>query len=125
MSEVTRNELGQETDRRPWGTYTVLDDEPTFKVKRIEVDPGRRLSYQRHARRSEHWFIVHGTAVVTLDGERREVPAGAAVDIPVGTDHRIENASDTPVVFVEVQHGEYFGEDDIVRLEDDYGRSGT
>ena len=116
---------GLETDQRPWGSYTVLDDEPTFKVKRIEVLPGKRLSYQRHARRSEHWFIVHGTAVVTLDGERRSVSAGEAVDVPVGTDHRIENASDSLVTFVEVQHGDYFGEDDIVRLEDDYGRSGT
>ncbi len=87
--------------------------------------PSCRLSYQRHARRSEHWFIVHGTALVTLDGEQREVSSGDAVDIPVGTDHRIENATDAPVVFVEVQHGEYFGEDDIVRLEDDYGRSDT
>jgi len=125
MTEVTRNELGQETDRRPWGAYTVLDDDPTFKVKRIEVLPGKRLSYQRHARRSEHWFIVHGTAVVTLDGERRTVTGGDAIDVPVGTDHRIENPSDVPVVFVEVQHGDYFGEDDIVRLEDDYGRTGT
>ena len=123
MTEVTRNEAGQETDQRPWGSYTVLEDGPTFKVKRIEVQPGKRLSYQRHARRSELWFIVHGTGVVTLDGERRQVTAGDAVDVPVGTDHRIENASDQPVVFVEVQHGEYFGEDDIVRLEDDYGRT--
>ena len=114
---------GPETDIRPWGSYTVLDDQPTFKVKRIEVLPGKRLSYQRHARRSEHWFIVHGTAVVTLDGQRRDVSSGGAVDIPVGTDHRIENASDDLVVFVEVQHGDYFGEDDIVRLEDDYGRT--
>jgi len=116
---------GLETDQRPWGAYYVLDDEPTFKVKRIEVLPGKRLSYQRHARRSEHWFLVAGTAIVTLDGRRREVSAGDAVDIPVGTDHRIENASDAPVVFVEVQHGDYFGEDDIVRLEDDYGRTGS
>jgi len=125
MSDDTRNEFGQETDQRPWGSFTVLDDEATFKVKRIEVLPGKRLSYQRHARRSEHWFIVHGTAIVTLDGERREVSSGDAVDIPVGTDHRIENAADALVVFVEVQHGDYFGEDDIVRLEDDYGRTGT
>ena len=123
MTEVTRNAAGQETDQRPWGSYTVLDDEPTFKVKRIEVLPGKRLSYQRHARRSEHWFIVHGTAVVTLDGERRQVTSGDVVDVPVGTNHRIENAGDDQVVFVEVQHGEYFGEDDIVRLEDDYGRT--
>jgi len=94
MSDDTRNEFGQETDQRPWGSFTVLDDEATFKVKRIEVLPGKRLSYQRHARRSEHWFIVHGTAIVTLDGERREVSSGDAVDIPVGTDHRIENAAD-------------------------------
>ena len=114
---------GLETDQRPWGSYTVLDDEATFKVKRIEVLPGKRLSYQRHARRSEHWFMVHGTALVTLDGTSHEVGPGDAVDIPVGTDHRIENASDTLVVFVEVQHGEYFGEDDIVRIEDDYGRT--
>jgi len=125
VSGVVRDALGRETDERPWGTYTVLDDDPTFKVKRIEVLPGKRLSYQRHARRSEHWFIVHGTAVVTLDGERHEVSAGEAVDIPVGTDHRIENATDQPVVFVEVQHGDYFGEDDIVRLDDDYGRIGS
>ena len=123
MTEVTRNAAGQETDQRPWGSYTVLDDEPTFKVKRIEVLPGKRLSYQRHARRSEHWFIVHGTAVVTLDGVRRQVSSGEDVDVPVGTDHRIENAGDELVVFVEVQHGDYFGEDDIVRLEDDYGRT--
>jgi mannose-6-phosphate isomerase len=113
-----------ETDERPWGRYTVLEDAADHKVKSIEVRPGKRLSYQRHARRSEHWFIVRGTALVTLDGEQHPVGPGGSVDIPVGTDHRIENAGDTDVVFVEVQHGEYFGEDDIVRLEDDFGRVG-
>jgi len=112
-----------ETDQRPWGSYTVLDDAAAHKVKRIEVLPGKRLSYQRHARRSEHWFIVSGTALVTLDGVQCELVPGESVDIPVGTAHRIENAADADVVFVEVQHGAYFGEDDIVRLEDDYGRS--
>jgi mannose-6-phosphate isomerase len=111
------------TEERPWGSFTVLEDDGTHKVKRIVVLPGKRLSYQRHARRSEHWFIVQGTAEVTLDGEVRELAAGDSVDIPVGTDHRIANATDADVVFVEVQHGEYFGEDDIVRLEDDFGRS--
>jgi mannose-6-phosphate isomerase len=101
----------------------VLDDDGTHKVKRIVVLPGKRLSYQRHDRRSEHWFIVSGTAEVTLDGEVRALGAGDSVDIPVGTNHRIANVSDADVVFVEVQHGEYFGEDDIVRLEDDFGRS--
>ena len=112
-----------ETDQRPWGSYTVLDDDGSHKVKRIVVLPGKRLSYQRHARRSEHWFIVAGTPTVTLDGARLALVAGQSVDIPVGTDHRIENPGPADVVFVEVQHGEYFGEDDIVRLEDDYGRA--
>jgi mannose-6-phosphate isomerase len=114
---------GLETDHRPWGSYTVLDDDGTHKVKRIVVAPGKRLSYQRHARRSEHWFIVRGTARITLDGQDAEYGPGASVDIPVGTNHRIENATDTEVMFIEVQHGDYFGEDDIVRLEDDYGRA--
>ncbi len=114
-----------ETDHRPWGSYTVLDDAGTHKVKRMTVLPGKRLSYQRHARRSEHWFIVTGTARVTLDGVEAEYAAGQSVDIPVGTAHRIGNPTATELVFVEVQHGEYFGEDDIVRLEDDYGRLDT
>jgi mannose-6-phosphate isomerase len=116
---------GHQSEQRPWGSFTVLDDDETHKVKRIVVHPGRRLSYQRHARRSEHWFIVQGTALVTLDRTQRKVVAGDSVDIPVGSNHRIENAAEAEVVFVEVQHGEYFGEDDIVRLEDDFGRSGT
>lgn len=112
-----------ESDERPWGSYLVLDDEPGLKVKRITVLPGRRLSYQRHARRSEHWFVVAGSGVVILDAEERPIKAGAAVDIPAGSAHRIENTGEVDLVFVEVQHGENFGEDDIVRLDDDYGRS--
>jgi mannose-6-phosphate isomerase len=115
---------GGETDVRPWGSYTVLDDEGTHKVKRIVVRPGKRLSYQRHGRRSEHWFILRGRAQAILDGVPRELTSGDSLDIPAGTDHRIGNIGDIDLVFVEVQHGEYFGEDDIVRLEDDYGRSG-
>jgi mannose-6-phosphate isomerase len=111
------------TEERPWGSFTVLEDDGTHKVKRIVVHPGKRLSYQRHARRSEHWFIVHGAARVILDGVRRDVVAGDSVDVPVGMDHRIENGGTVDVVLVEIQHGEYFGEDDIVRLEDDFGRS--
>jgi mannose-6-phosphate isomerase-like protein (cupin superfamily) len=118
-----RDAHGREYDQRPWGSYTVLDDDaPDHKVKRIVVSPGKRLSYQRHARRSEHWFIVAGRARVTLDGTSRDVGPGEAVDVPVGTAHRIENIGPADVVMVEVQHGQYFGEDDIVRLEDDYGR---
>jgi mannose-6-phosphate isomerase len=111
-----------ESDERPWGTYTVLADDDVYKVKRIVVWPGKRLSYQRHAQRSEHWFVVQGTGVVTLDGKQTELSAGQSIDIPVGADHRMENPSGADVVFVEVQHGSYFGEDDIVRLEDDFGR---
>jgi mannose-6-phosphate isomerase len=116
--------VDDETER-PWGRYDVLADEPDFKAKTITVLAGKRLSYQRHARRSEHWFVVKGRGVVTLDGSTVDVRAGVAVDVPVGVAHRIENTGDSDLVFVEVQHGEYFGEDDIVRLEDDYGRTGS
>ena len=116
--------LGREHDERPWGHYTVLDDAAgDHKVKRITVHPGKRLSYQRHSQRSEHWFVVSGTAVVTLDGERHTVGGGAAIDVPSGSAHRIENVGEADLVFIEVQHGTYFGEDDIVRLEDDFGRA--
>ena len=111
-----------EQSERPWGRYTVLADEPDHKVKRIVVAPGKRLSYQRHSRRSEHWFILAGVGALTLDGELFEVRAGEAIDVPSGVAHRIENIGTEPLVFVEVQHGTYFGEDDIVRLEDDFGR---
>ena len=113
-----------ERDERPWGSYEVLVDAPDHKVKEIVVKPGKRLSLQKHARRSEHWFVVRGTGVVSLDGAPVEVGAGVAVDVALGASHRIENTGSVDLVFVEVQHGEYFGEDDIVRLEDDFGRAG-
>lgn len=107
---------------RPWGSYRVLVEDVSFKVKVITVSPGRRLSYQTHRRRSEHWFVVEGEGVVTLDGADRPVAGGDPVDVPVGCAHRIHNTGDTDLVFVEVQPGDYFGEDDIVRLSDDFGR---
>jgi len=110
-------------DRRPWGSFTVLDEGDGFKVKRIEVLPEKRLSYQLHHRRSEHWFIVRGIAKVTLNGTDFLVKAGEAVDIPVTTAHRVENPdAGELLIFIETQTGDYFGEDDIVRLEDDFGR---
>lgn len=112
----------REFDQRPWGTYTVLEEDRHFKVKRIEVLPGKRLSYQKHAQRAEHWFVVEGTAKVTLDGNEITVSAGEAIDIPIGAAHRVENPGDSDLVFIEVQRGTYLGEDDIVRLQDDYGR---
>ncbi len=117
------DERGREHDERPWGSFTVLDDEMfDHKVKRLVVQPGKRLSYQQHARRAEHWFFLSGHATVVLDGVEREVGPGDAVDVSLGQKHRCENHGSTPVVFIEVQHGTYFGEDDIIRLEDDYGR---
>jgi len=113
----------REFDRRPWGTYTVLEEDRGFKVKRIEVLPGKRLSYQKHAQRAEHWFVVEGTAKVTLDDEEITVCAGESIDIPIGAAHRVENPSEENLVFIEVQRGSYLGEDDIVRLQDDFGRS--
>jgi mannose-6-phosphate isomerase len=112
----------QEHDERPWGNYTVLADTEHYKVKRIVVRPDKRLSYQQHARRSEHWFVVAGQGVVVLDGSRLPVGAGQAVDVPRGSAHRMENTGEGDLIFIEVQHGDYFGEDDIVRLEDDFGR---
>jgi len=109
-------------ETRPWGGYEVLSDAPTHKVKRLTVEPGRRLSYQRHARRAEHWFVVSGEGVVTLDGVEHQVAPGSAIDIPVGAAHRVASTGTEPLVFVEVQHGSSFGEDDIERLDDDYGR---
>jgi len=114
----------REFDRRPWGTFTVLEEAPNFKVKRIEVLPGKRLSYQKHSQRAEHWFVVEGTAKVTLDGKQITIRAGEAIDIPIGSAHRVENPGHNDLIFIEVQRGTYLGEDDIVRLEDDYGRTG-
>ncbi len=109
-------------DQRPWGTFTVLDEADGFKVKRIEVLPGKRLSYQKHAQRAEHWVVVQGTAKVTLNDRDVIVEAGEAVDIAIGAAHRVENPGRETLVFIEVQRGGYLGEDDIVRLQDDFGR---
>ena len=111
-----------ETDHRPWGHYTVLADEPDHKVKRICVYPGKRFSLQRHRRRAEHWHLLSGEAVVTLDGKEIPLRGGQSIDIPRGAAHRLLNAGKTEAAFIEVQTGEYFGEEDIERIEDDYGR---
>lgn len=108
----------------PWGRWEVLLDEPEYKVKRITVLPGARLSYQKHSRREEHWTMVEGSGVVTLDGRDIRIDAGQSIDIPYKAAHRITNPTKSILIFIEVQRGSYFGEDDIVRLEDDYGRTG-
>jgi mannose-6-phosphate isomerase len=121
---TTTDSSGREFDERPWGSFTVLDDTLSdHKVKRLVVDPGRRLSYQRHAKRAEHWFVVTGVLTVTLDGVEYEIPAGGSIEVGLGQAHRAENRGTTPAVFIEVQTGTYFGEDDIERLEDDFGRA--
>jgi mannose-6-phosphate isomerase-like protein (cupin superfamily) len=111
-----------ESEQRPWGAWYVLDEGAGYKVKRIEVRPGQRLSYQTHEHRSEHWTIVQGTATCVLDGATLDVEPGGSVDVPVGMAHRIANLGVDELVVIEVQRGDYTGEDDIVRLDDDYGR---
>ena len=111
-----------EKSERPWGRYEVLQESATHKVKCIWVNPGKRLSYQRHKFRAEHWFIVSGDAEVTINGAIKKVGPGDTVDFAIGVLHRIANIGTSEVVFVEVQTGTYFGEDDIERVEDDFGR---
>lgn len=107
---------------RPWGSYTVLDAENGYKIKRIEVRPGKRLSLQKHFHRSEHWIVVSGTATVTIAGETKIVRQNESTYIRAGEVHRLANEGKIPVVLIEVQVGEYTGEDDIVRIEDDFER---
>jgi len=123
--EQMKNETAESyySEERPWGSFTILDEGENYKVKRLEVLPGKRLSYQRHSRRAEHWFVVRGTAKVTLNDEEILVEAGKALDIPTGAAHRIENSEGSEnLVIIETQTGDYFGEDDIERLDDDFGR---
>jgi len=114
-----------DSDERPWGRYLVLDSGPGYQVKRIEVLPGKRLSYQKHAQRSEHWMVVGGQGLVTLDGTDHELRLGEVIDVAVGAAHRMANPGAEKLTFIEIQRGDYLGEDDIVRLEDDFGRSET
>ena len=107
---------------RPWGSWQVLDRGAGYKVKRIQVSPGCRLSYQRHEHRSEHWVVLSGVATVVIDGRVSIAHAGQTVDVPQGAKHRLGNAHAVELVIIEVQSGAYTGEDDIVRFDDDYGR---
>ncbi len=112
-------------EERPWGTFENLFDTDYCKVKEIVIKTGGRPSYQYHYKRSEIWVIVQGEAVATLDEIETVYRKGEVVVVPVGTSHRIENRQEEDLKFIEIQTGTYFGEDDIVRLEDDYGREGT
>ena len=117
--------MSGDSDTRPWGGYEVLADGPGYQIKRITVLPDERLSLQRHARRDEHWVFLTGQGRVTRGEREIEVQAGSTVDIPRMMLHRIENTGDEPLLLVEVQRGDYLGEDDIERFEDDYGRIDT
>ena len=111
-----------EYSERPWGSYQVLHTNAFSQVKEITVKAGARLSYQTHEKRAEHWLITQGPALVTIDGVTKTMQAGESVDIAIGVAHRMAAPESNGVTFIEVQTGTYFGEDDIVRLEDDFGR---
>ncbi len=111
------------TETRPWGRFYVLDEGPGFKVKRIVVTPNGRLSLQSHRHRSEHWAIVSGEATVTIGEGVHTLRRGDSIDIALGERHRLENYGDVDVEVVEVQFGDYLGEDDIIRYDDAYERS--
>jgi len=109
-------------EQRPWGEFENLLDTEYCKVKRITVKPHQRLSYQYHLKRSEVWTVVSGTGFITIDDKSWNLIQGQTVQIPVGARHRIQNKTEDNLIFIEVQYGSYFGEDDIVRIEDDYNR---
>jgi mannose-6-phosphate isomerase len=108
--------------QRPWGWYETVSEVAGNKIKRIGVLPGQQISLQKHHQRAEHWVVVQGVARVTLDDRTFDLPTGGHCDIAVGQVHRLANVTTDPVEIVEVQFGNYLGEDDIVRLQDDYGR---
>jgi mannose-6-phosphate isomerase-like protein (cupin superfamily) len=123
MAAATTPTTSPQYEERPWGNYTVIDEGQHYKVKRLVVLPGKRMSYQLHHQRDEHWMVVQGQAQVTLEGKESIVETGRTVDVPVGAAHRIANPGSETLVLIEIQRGSYLGEDDIVRLEDDYGRA--
>jgi mannose-6-phosphate isomerase len=110
-------------EMRPWGSFTVLEEGKGYKIKRIEVNPGHRLSLQMHHHRSEHWIVVSGTAKVICGDEEILLGNNQSTYVPQCTTHRLENPGVIPLVLIEVQNGEYLGEDDIIRYQDDYARS--
>ncbi len=111
-----------DSPQRPWGTFTVLEEGTQYKIKRIEVKPGHRLSLQMHHHRSEHWIVVAGTAKVTCGDEVTILGSNQSTYVPQCTPHRLENPGVINLVIIEVQNGEYLGEDDIIRFQDDYKR---
>jgi len=113
---------GGETETRPWGSFTTLEEGKGYKIKRIEVNPGHRLSLQMHHHRSEHWIVLSGTAKITCGEVEELLEANQSTYVPQCTVHRLENPGVIKLVIIEVQNGEYLGEDDIIRFQDDYAR---
>ena len=113
------------TELRPWGSFTVLEEGRGYKIKRIEVKPGHRLSLQMHHHRSEHWIVVSGTAKVVCGEHETLLSTNQSTYVPPCSTHRLENPGVLPLILIEVQNGEYLGEDDIVRFQDDYARDNT
>jgi mannose-6-phosphate isomerase len=111
------------TELRPWGSFTILEEGNGYKIKRIEVKPGHRLSLQMHHHRSEHWIVVAGTAKVICGDAEIILSSNQSTYVPQCTAHRLENPGVIPLVLIEVQNGEYLGEDDIIRFQDDYARA--
>lgn len=120
--DVYQQILDQRENHRPWGYYIDLVERDDHKIKEITVNPGQRLSLQKHRHRAEHWTVVTGEALVTVDNQETLLKPGQSIDVPKGAVHRIKNPGTIPLLLVEVQMGDYFGEDDIIRLEDDYDR---
>lgn len=110
-------------EQRPWGRWDTLHEEPGFKVKRLMVESGRRLSYQIHEHRVEHWTVVTGRGSATVNDKRVELLPGSTLTIPAQTPHRLANEGDGPLIVMEVQTGSHLGEDDVCRLSDDFGRT--
>ena len=113
------------TELRPWGSFTVLEEGRGYKIKRIEVKPGHRLSLQMHHHRSEHWIVVSGTAKVVCGDHETLLSTNQSTYVPPCSTHRLENPGVLPLILIEVQNGEYLGEDDIVRFQDDYARDNS
>ena len=129
MARRTRRPAGSRDGRwpfeaRPWGGFQTLEEGAGWKVKRIVVEPGHRLSLQRHRFRAEHWVVIAGAPRIVIEGRARRLSVRGAVSVPRGAWHRIENPGRKAAVIIEVQHGRYLGEDDIIRRQDDYGRAG-
>lgn len=119
MNNSTEN---SSKDRRPWGYYDILSEHQDFRIKKIVVFPGHRISLQRHRQRSEHWLVLKGVGMIVVENSEREIKKGDSFDIPAGSVHRAGNSGEDDLVIIEIQTGQYFGEDDIERIADDYGR---